>query len=77
MHLYRQPQEGLPQRKVSIQKAETTLSFHPNSNLKSIAKNLIEHLDKFQDRDNPQYYNIDTLKWLSANGLRAVAGVAR
>jgi nucleoside-diphosphate-sugar epimerase len=63
--------------KVSIQKAETTLSFHPNFNVKSIVKNLIEHMDKFQDWDNPQYYNIDTLKLLSANGLRAVAGLAR
>ena len=63
--------------KVSIQKAETTLSFHANYDVKSIVKNLIENMDKFQDWDNPQYYNIDTLKLLAANGLRAVAETAR
>jgi nucleoside-diphosphate-sugar epimerase len=52
--------------KVSIQKAENTLSFHPNQSVKCIVKNLIEHMDKFQDWDNPQYYNIDTLKMLAA-----------
>lgn len=35
--------------KVSIQKAENVLSFHPNHDVKSIVKNLIEHMDKFQD----------------------------
>jgi nucleoside-diphosphate-sugar epimerase len=64
--------------KVSIQKAETTLSFHPNYDVKSIVKNLIEHMDEFQDWDNPQYYNIETLKLLSAgNGLRTLAEVTR
>ena len=52
--------------KVSIQKAENTLSFHPNHSVKRIVKNLIENMDKFQDWDNPQYYNIDTLKLLAA-----------
>jgi hypothetical protein len=33
-------------------------------------KNLIEHMDRFSDWDNPQYYNIDTLKLLSENGDR-------
>ena len=56
--------------KVSIQKAENTLSFHPNHNVKCIVKNLIEHMDRFSDWDNPQYYNIDTLKLLSENGDR-------
>ena len=63
--------------KVSIQKAENVLSFHPNHDVKSIVRNLIEHMDKFQYWDNPQYYNIETLKLLSANGLRAVAEVSR
>src|ERR1700728_3474609 len=64
--------------KVSIEKAENVLSFHPNHNVKAIVKNLIENMDKFQDWDNPQYYNIDTLKLLSANnGLRALAEVTR
>lgn len=63
--------------KVSIQKAENVLSFHPNHDVKSIVRNLIQHMEKFQDWDNPRYYNIETLKLLSANGLRAVAEVGR
>jgi nucleoside-diphosphate-sugar epimerase len=63
--------------KVSIQKAENVLSFHPNHDVKSIVKNLIEHKDKFEDWDNPEYYNIDTLKLLAADGLRKFAEVAR
>lgn len=62
--------------KVSIQKAENVLSFHPNHDVKKIVKNLIEHMDEFSDWDNPQYYNIETLKLLSANnGLRSLVGV--
>jgi hypothetical protein len=35
-------------------------------------------MDDFNDWDNPQYYNIDTLKSLAANqGLRNLAEVAR
>jgi nucleoside-diphosphate-sugar epimerase len=63
--------------KVSIQKAENVLSFHPNHDVKSIVKDLIHHMDKFQDWDNPQYYNIDTLKLLAADGLHKVAEAAR
>jgi nucleoside-diphosphate-sugar epimerase len=63
--------------KVSIQKAENTLSFHPNHDVKSIVGNLIEHMDDFQDWDNPQYYNIETLKLLAAGGLSRVAEVGR
>jgi len=64
--------------KVSIQKAENVLSFHPNHDVKKIVKNLIEHMDDFSDWDNPQYYNIDTLKLLAASkGLRNLAEVTR
>jgi nucleoside-diphosphate-sugar epimerase len=63
--------------KVSIQKAENILSFHPNHDVKSIVRNLIDNMDKFQDWDNPQYYNIDTLKLLAAKGLCSLAEVAR
>ena len=63
--------------KVSIEKAENMLSFHPNHSVKCIVKNLIANLDKFRDWENPQYYNIETLKLLSANnsGLRTLAEV--
>jgi nucleoside-diphosphate-sugar epimerase len=64
--------------KVSIQKAENVLSFHPDHDVKSIVRNLIEHMDKFDDWDNPLYYNIETLKLLSTkSGLRTVAEVAQ
>ena len=62
--------------KVSSQKAENVLSFHPNHDVKSIVKNLIENMDRFHDWDNPQYYNIETLKLLSARGLQTLAAVA-
>jgi len=63
--------------KVSIEKAENMLSFHPNHSVKCIVKNLIANLDKFRDWENPQYYNIETLKLLAANnsGLRTLAEV--
>jgi nucleoside-diphosphate-sugar epimerase len=44
--------------KVSIQKAQNVLSFHPQDNVASIVVNLIENQSKFQDLDNPCYYNI-------------------
>jgi len=62
--------------KVSSQKAENVLSFHPNHDVKSIVKNLIENMDRFHDWDNPQYYNIETLKLLSPRGLQTLAAVA-
>jgi nucleoside-diphosphate-sugar epimerase len=62
--------------KVSSQKAENVLSFHPNHDVKSIVKNLIENMDRFHDWDNPQYYNIETLKLLSARGPQTLAAVA-
>lgn len=52
--------------KVSIQKAENVLSFHPNNNVKSIIESLVQNMEKFQDWDNPLYYNILTLKGLDA-----------
>ncbi|HXW92982.1 MAG TPA: SDR family oxidoreductase [Terriglobales bacterium] len=63
--------------KVSIQKAENMLSFHPNYDVKCIVKQLIENMEKFHDWDNPQYYNIETLKLLSqTNSLRSLAEIA-
>jgi nucleoside-diphosphate-sugar epimerase len=48
--------------KVSIEKAKTVLSFHPAGDVKSIAINLIDNLEKFQDWDNPFYSNIQAFK---------------
>jgi|SRR5271154_3644208 len=63
--------------KVSIQRAENVLSFHPHHDVKSIVRHLIEHMAEFNDWDNPLYYNIETLKLLSAKtSLRNLAEVA-
>jgi hypothetical protein len=52
--------------KVSIEKAENILTFHPNHNVKWIVANLVQNLSQFQDWDNPTYYNILTLKALES-----------
>lgn len=54
--------------KVSIQKANDILSFHPTGGVKSIVWNLIDNMDKCDDWDNPLYYNIRTFKALE-NGI--------
>jgi nucleoside-diphosphate-sugar epimerase len=46
--------------KVSIEKAKTVLSFHPADDVKAIVRHLIQNMDKFEDWDNPIYYNIKT-----------------
>jgi len=50
--------------KVSIERAETILSFHPHQSVKSIVRNLIANMDKCSDWDNPLYYNIQAFKEL-------------
>ncbi|MFB3815012.1 MAG: NAD-dependent epimerase/dehydratase family protein [Terriglobales bacterium] len=52
--------------KVSIERAENTLSFHPHQTVRSIVRNLIENMAKCSDWDNPMYYNIDVFKALEA-----------
>src|SRR6266403_3115841 len=52
--------------KVSVEKAENILSFHPNHNVKSVVASLVENLNRFSDWDNPAYYNIITLKCLES-----------
>lgn len=60
--------------KVSIQKAENILSFHPHDDVKSIVTDLISNKSKFDDWDNPLYYNIDAFKRLEAETALGVAG---
>ena len=57
--------------KVSIEKAANILSFHPNHSIKSIVADLAENLNKFQDWDNPAYYNILTLKALESRAAES------
>ena len=54
--------------KVSIQKAENVLSFHPQHDVKSIVANLIEHSPQFHDWENPVYYNLQAFKKLETFG---------
>jgi nucleoside-diphosphate-sugar epimerase len=51
--------------KVSIAKAQKVLSFHPNFGVETIIEDLVKNLDKFNDFDNPNYYNIQVFKKIS------------
>lgn len=51
--------------KVSVEKAMNILSFKPSHTVESILDDLINHLDRFKDFDNPNYYNIQVFKKLS------------
>lgn len=52
--------------KVNIEKAANILSFHPHDDVKSIITDLIANKSKFEDWNNPSYYNIEMLKMLEA-----------
>jgi len=50
--------------KVSIEKAKNVLSFHPQSDVRGIVRQLIKEMDKFSDWDNPAYQNIQVFRKL-------------
>ena len=50
--------------KVSIEKARNVLSFKPRHDVTDIVTSLIENMDRFQDIENPAYYNIQVFKML-------------
>lgn len=52
--------------KVSTEKAAKVLGFRPTHEIESIVDDLYEHLDRFRDFDNPNYYNIEIFKKLQA-----------
>jgi nucleoside-diphosphate-sugar epimerase len=52
--------------KVTIQKAQTVLSFHPQGSVTSIISELVNNQSRFCDWDNPSYYNIQQFKALEA-----------
>jgi nucleoside-diphosphate-sugar epimerase len=52
--------------KVSIKKAENILSFHPHDDVASIVGDLLANKSKFDDWDNPLYYNIEAFRKLEA-----------
>jgi len=50
--------------KVKIDKAKNMLSFKPKHDAESMVKDLVENRSKFEDMDNPNYYNIKVFKKL-------------
>jgi len=65
--------------KVSIERANTILSFHPHHSVKSIVRSLINNMDKCGDWDNSKYYNINVFKALENQnevGTYALVGAA-
>jgi nucleoside-diphosphate-sugar epimerase len=48
--------------KVSIEKANKVLSFHPKHDVETIIRDLVTNLEAFKDFDNPNYYNIQVFK---------------
>jgi nucleoside-diphosphate-sugar epimerase len=63
--------------KVTTEKAQNVLSFHPVGDVKSIVGNLIDHMDKYEGWDNPAYSNIESFRGLE-NGIEIhdMAGAA-
>ena len=51
--------------KVSIERANTTLSFHPHQSVRSIVRSLISNMNKYSNWDDPLYYNIQVFKELA------------
>ncbi|HST79813.1 MAG TPA: SDR family oxidoreductase [Verrucomicrobiae bacterium] len=58
--------EDIRNYKVSIEKANNVLSFHPNGDVKSIVQSLIDNKDKYQGWDNPAYSNIESFRALDS-----------
>lgn len=50
--------------KVTIEKAQNVLSFHPTGDVKSIVGSLIDNMDKYEGWDNPAYSNIECFRAL-------------
>jgi nucleoside-diphosphate-sugar epimerase len=63
--------------KVSTEKAENVLSFHPGDDIKAIVRSLIDNMDKYDGWDNPAYSNIESFRALE-NGveIHAMVGAA-
>lgn len=59
--------------KVSIERANTVLSFHPHHSVRSIVSSLIANMDKYGDWDDPLYYNIKVFKQLETKGRIALS----
>ena len=63
--------------KVSIEKAKNVLSFHPSGDVRSIVRNLIDHMDKYEGWDNPRFSNIECFRALESGAeIHPTAGAA-
>jgi len=54
--------------KVSFEKAKNVLSFHPQHDVRTIVRQLVNEMDKFSDWNNPMYCNIQMFRELE-NGI--------
>jgi nucleoside-diphosphate-sugar epimerase len=52
--------------KVTIEKAQNVLSFHPAGDVKSIVGTLVDNMGKYQGWDNPLYSNIECFRALES-----------
>lgn len=55
--------------KVSVERARVHLGFKPTYDIDKIVTDLVKHRDTFADMDNPEYYNIETFRALTSEGL--------
>lgn len=67
--------------KVSFEKAKNVLSFHPQHDVPAIVRQLIKEKDRFADRSNPIYSNIEMFKQMEEDlrdyGLGMSVGAGR
>ncbi len=54
--------DDLRNYKVSIDKAVRVLGFEPRHGIESIAESLLANIHRFEDFDNPAYYNMKTFQ---------------
>jgi nucleoside-diphosphate-sugar epimerase len=64
IHLAIRHMQDFRNYKVSIDKAKNVLSFHPQSDIRGIVRQLIKEMDKFSDWANPAYQNIQVFRGL-------------
>lgn len=63
--------------KVSTEKAQNVLSFHPAGDVKSIVGTLVDNMGKYQGWDNPLYSNIECFRALERKiEIHDMAGAA-
>jgi nucleoside-diphosphate-sugar epimerase len=63
--------------KVTTEKAQNVLSFHPAGDVKSIVGNLVDHMDKYEGWDNAAYSNIECFRALESGiEIHEMAGAA-